>query len=81
MVGPGQAWQVDVTPLQGASLAADLAARDLTVNAMAEPLSGGEIVDPHGGREDLAARRLRLVSPEAFAADPLRTMRVARRAT
>ena len=78
MVGPGQAWQVDVTPLQGASLAADLAARDLTVNAMAEPLSGGEIVDPHGGREDLAARRLRMVSPEAFAADPLRTLRVAR---
>jgi hypothetical protein len=69
VVGPGQAWQVDVTPLQGASLAADLAARDLTVNAMAEPLAGGEIVDPHGGREDLAARRLRMVSPEAFAAD------------
>ena len=78
VVGPGQAWQVDVTPLQGASLAADLAARDLTVNAMAEPLSGGEIVDPHGGREDLAARRLRMVSPGAFAADPLRTLRVAR---
>jgi len=78
VVGPGQAWQVDVTPLQGASLAADLATRDLTVNAMAEPLSGGEIVDPHGGREDLAARRLRMVSPEAFAADPLRTLRVAR---
>jgi len=78
VVGPGQAWQVDVTPLQGASLAADLAARDLTVNAMAEPLAGGEIVDPHGGREDLAARRLRMVSPEAFAADPLRTLRVAR---
>jgi poly(A) polymerase len=78
VVGPGQAWQVDVTPLQGASLADDLAARDLTVNAMAEPLSGGEIVDPHGGRADLAARRLRMVSPAAFDADPLRTMRVAR---
>jgi poly(A) polymerase len=78
VVGPGQAWQVDVTPLQGGSLSHDLAARDLTVNAMAEPLSGGEIVDPHGGREDLAARRLRMVSPDSFDADPLRTMRVAR---
>ena len=78
VVGPGQIWQVDVTPLQGPSLAADLAARDLTVNAMAEPLRGGEIVDPHGGRADLAARTLRMVSRDAFAADPLRTMRVAR---
>jgi poly(A) polymerase len=78
VVGPGQAWQVDVTPMQGASLAADLAARDLTVNAMAEPLRGGEIVDPHGGRDDLAARTLRMVSAGAFAADPLRTLRVAR---
>jgi len=78
VVGPGQTWQVDVTPLQGGSLATDLAARDLTVNAMAEPLAGGDLVDPHGGRDDLAARRLRMVGPEAFAADPLRTLRLAR---
>jgi tRNA nucleotidyltransferase/poly(A) polymerase len=78
VVGPGHAWQVDLTPLQGGTLERDLAARDLTVNAMAEPLDGGELVDPHGGRADLAARRLRMVSPAAFAADPLRTLRVAR---
>ena len=78
VVGPGQAWQVDLQPLQGGTLDADLAARDLTVNAMAEPLHGGEIVDPHGGRADLAARRLRMVSPGAFDADPLRTLRLAR---
>jgi poly(A) polymerase len=78
VVGAGRRWQVDITPLQGGSLAADLAARDLTVNAMAEPLRGGEIVDPHGGRADLAARRLRMVSAGAFAADPLRTLRAAR---
>jgi poly(A) polymerase len=78
VVGPGQAWQVDVQPLQGDSLEADLAVRDLTVNAMAEPLRGGDLVDPHRGRADLAARRLRMVSPAAFAADPLRTMRLAR---
>jgi putative nucleotidyltransferase with HDIG domain len=74
-------WQVDITPLQGGSLEADLGARDLTVNAMAEPLGGGELVDPFGGARDLADRRLRMVSPKAFAADPLRTIRVARLAT
>jgi tRNA nucleotidyltransferase/poly(A) polymerase len=78
VVGPGQAWQVDLQPLQGGTLDADLAARDLTVNAMAEPLRGGELIDPHGGRDDLAARRLRMVSAAAFAADPLRTLRLAR---
>src|SRR4051812_37575544 len=77
VVGPGQAWQVDLQPLQGGTLDADLAARDLTVNAMAEPLRGGELVDPHGGRADLAAKRLRMVSPAAFEADPLRTLRLA----
>jgi tRNA nucleotidyltransferase/poly(A) polymerase len=78
VVGPGQGWQVDLQPLHGGTLETDLAARDLTVNAMAEPVRGGELIDPHGGREDLAARRLRMVSSAAFAADPLRTLRLAR---
>jgi poly(A) polymerase len=81
VVARDRAWQVDITPLQGGSLEADLAARDLTVNAMAEPLAGGDLVDPHGGARDLGQRQLRMVSPEAFAADPLRTVRVARLAT
>jgi poly(A) polymerase len=41
-------------------------------------LTGGEPVDPTGGRADLAARRLRMVSPAAFAADPLRVLRLPR---
>jgi putative nucleotidyltransferase with HDIG domain len=45
---------------------------------MAEPLAGGELVDPHGGRADLEARRLRMVSAAALADDPLRTLRAAR---
>ena len=45
---------------------------------MAEPLAGGELLDPHGGRADLEARRLRMVSAEALADDPLRTLRAAR---
>src|SRR4051794_4142519 len=49
VVGPGGGWQVDLAPLHGGTLDADLGARDLTVNAMAEPLQGGGIVDPDGG--------------------------------
>jgi len=75
------AWQVDLVGLQGGSLEADLAARDVTINAMAQPLAGGAVIDPHSGRADLAARRLRLVAPDAFNRDPLRLLRVVRLAT
>jgi poly(A) polymerase len=81
VVARNRTWQVDLTPLQGGSLEVDLAARDLTVNAMAEPLAGGALVDPYGGARDLEERRLRMVSAEAFRADALRTLRVARLAT
>jgi poly(A) polymerase len=77
-VGPEHAWHVDVLPLRDGDLQADLAARDFTVNAMAEPLAGGELVDPHGGRADLEARRLRMVSEQALLDDPLRTLRAVR---
>jgi tRNA nucleotidyltransferase (CCA-adding enzyme) len=60
----------------GVTLEQDLVRRDLTINAMAKDESG-EIIDPHGGRADLAARVLRHVSP-AFAEDPVRILRVAR---
>ncbi len=58
------------------SLEADLARRDITINAMAQA-DDGTVIDPYGGRDDLAARRLRHVSP-AFVEDPLRVLRVAR---
>lgn len=58
------------------SLADDLSRRDLTINAMAQD-EEGQIIDPYGGLDDLAQRRLRHVSP-AFAEDPLRVLRVAR---
>jgi len=54
---------------------ADAAARrDFTINAIAWDPFTGEIVDPHGGRRDLAARVLRHTSA-AFAEDPLRVLR------
>ena len=58
------------------TLEEDLARRDLTINAIARA-EDGTLVDPFGGRRDLAARTLRHVSP-AFAEDPVRILRVAR---
>jgi len=81
VVGRRQGWHVDVVRLRDDDLEADLAARDFTINAMAEPLGGGELLDPHGGRADLEAGRLRMVSAGALADDPLRTLRAARLAT
>lgn len=51
--------------------------RDLTINAMMyDPLTG-EILDPWGGQDDLAAGRLRAVDADTFLEDPLRALRVA----
>jgi poly(A) polymerase len=69
---------VDVAPLRGDGLEADLRARDFTVDALARALDGDELVDPLNGLDDLAARRLRLCSPTALEDDPLRVVRLAR---
>ena len=71
-------WQVDVEGMRGGSLQSDLALRDFTVNAIAEPLEGGEPLDPLGGLADLRAGRLRLAGPGAFEDDPLRVLRLVR---
>jgi putative nucleotidyltransferase with HDIG domain len=76
-------WQIDLTPLFGETVEQDLARRDLTINAIARPIQAGaadgaELIDPFGGVADLQARRLRMVGPESFRADPLRTVRLVR---
>ena len=81
VVGPGHSWHVDLVALRDADITADLAARDFTINAMAEPLAGGDVLDPHGGRADLEARLVRMVSADALADDPLRTLRAVRLVT
>ena len=68
----------DISPLQGATIEEDLRHRDFTVNAMAVPLGGGETIDPHGGRADLEAGRLRVLGAQAYQHDPLRTLRLVR---
>jgi putative nucleotidyltransferase with HDIG domain len=71
-------WQVDVERMRGGSLEADLALRDFTVNAVAEPLHGGEPIDPLGGLADLRCGRLRLAGSGAIEDDPLRVLRLVR---
>jgi tRNA nucleotidyltransferase (CCA-adding enzyme) len=62
-----------------APLAADLARRDFTVNAMAVPLSDDpELIDPHGGLDDLRRGELRVLHPGSFEDDPTRALRAAR---
>jgi poly(A) polymerase len=80
----------DLAPLQGDSIESDLRRRDFTVNAMARPVAlealgadadraaAAAVLDPLGGRADLASRTLRVLGPEAYESDPLRTLRLAR---
>ena len=78
-----QGFSVHASP--DVSLEEDLQRRDLTINAMAievtsltddTPLTG-EVVDYHGGLDDIQSKSLRHIS-EAFSEDPLRVLRVAR---
>ena len=83
--GPGyHGFAVHAAP--DVTLEEDLARRDLTVNAMAvradatDPThweQAGALVDPYGGRRDLAAKVLRHITG-AFREDPVRILRVAR---
>jgi tRNA nucleotidyltransferase (CCA-adding enzyme) len=53
----------------------DLARRDFTINAIAEDVRGGDLIDPLGGRRDLEKRILRAIFSRAFEEDPLRILR------
>jgi putative nucleotidyltransferase with HDIG domain len=77
-VSSGDGWHADVAALRAETIEADLRARDFTVNAIAIPLAGGEMIDPTGGRSDAEGRVLRAASSEALTDDPLRLMRAAR---
>jgi tRNA nucleotidyltransferase (CCA-adding enzyme) len=63
-----------VEPDPSLSDAEAAARRDFTVNAIALDPFQGELIDPHDGQRDLAARVLRHTSP-AFIEDPLRVLR------
>jgi putative nucleotidyltransferase with HDIG domain len=74
---PGS-WRADISPLHGERIEDDLGQRDFTVNAMAEPLAGGDLLDPLGGAHDLELGRLRLAARGSLERDPLRAMRLVR---
>jgi tRNA nucleotidyltransferase (CCA-adding enzyme) len=63
-----------------AALRDDLARRDFSVNAMALRLTGGrgDIVDPHGGRRDIAAKLVRVLHEGSFQDDATRILRALR---
>lgn len=73
-VGPGHR-DFEIVADPSVSIAEDMGRRDFTVNAMARRLETDELVDPHGGREDLERRVLRTVAQDSFAEDPLRIVR------
>lgn len=54
---------------------ADLARRDITINAIAMDIDGNYI-DPFGGLSDIRSGVIKMVSPQSFSDDPLRMLRV-----
>ena len=81
---------IDICAMRGNSIMDDLADRDLTINAMAMPLSeiNGRVfsqtalaeivIDPFNGMHDLKYRIIRMVSEANLINDPLRLLRVYR---
>jgi tRNA nucleotidyltransferase (CCA-adding enzyme) len=69
--------------VEPASLAEDLARRDFSINAIALRLTppAGELIDPHGGLEDIRAGRIRVLHDRSFQDDATRMLRAARYAT
>lgn len=83
IVLPGS--RLEITPYRDpeGTLEGDLARRDFTINSMAYDLPGQRLIDPWGGRKDLAKRMLRATGdPDLrFREDPVRLLRGVRLAT
>lgn len=79
-----QGQELDLTEFRAPDLAGDLHKRDFTLNALAMDLQAifrdqePAIIDPWGGRQDLAAKRLQVLRPENFREDPVRLLRAFR---
>lgn len=69
----------DVEVTLVATIQEDLKRRDFTVNAMAMCPMTGEIIDPHGGRKDIAKRLVRFIGSPYYhiKSDPSRMFRAA----
>lgn len=72
---------VDIARFRGSDLAADLAGRDFTINALAINVrTPAVVIDHHGGLVDLEAGLIRTVCEDAIRSDPLRALRAVRQA-
>ncbi len=69
---------VDLLPIPPGGVIESLAERDFTMNALAQAIDSGEIVDPFNGRADITARRICFVAEKNLDADPLRILRAFR---
>jgi tRNA nucleotidyltransferase/poly(A) polymerase len=77
----GQRVTLDFVAQREPSFAADLKARDFTINAMAIDLQAPQaLLDPLAGAADLQAKILRACSATAFEDDPVRVLRAMRMA-
>ena len=76
--------QIDIADFRAADLAADLALRDFTVNALAASIhelvreGSATVLDPTGGVDDLSARVIRPCGRGVIVDDPLRVLRAVR---
>jgi tRNA nucleotidyltransferase (CCA-adding enzyme) len=61
----------------GMSVAEATRRRDFTINAILRDPLTGELIDPFGGQQDIAAGVLRAVAAETFVEDSLRVLRAA----
>ena len=80
----GETWRLDLSSMNG-DLLENLARRDFTIDAMSIPLGKlladdwqESIVDPFGGRADLEANLVRVVTPDVFKEDGGRLLRAVR---
>ncbi|MBF0559524.1 MAG: CCA tRNA nucleotidyltransferase [Nitrospirae bacterium] len=75
-------FSLDISAMRGDSIISDLSQRDITINAMAQPLlalqSRDHIIDPFGGHADLQSGIIRMVSVKNLISDPLRILRIYR---
>ena len=68
----------DIAPAKGNTIEEDLADRDFTLNALAFCLETNRLIDPHNGKKDIKAQKVRMVSDTIFKKDPIRLLRVFR---
>ena len=68
----------DITSLNGTSIEENLNQRDFSINAIAYDLYSVKIIDCLGGIQDLANKKIRMISKEIFKKDPVRLIRAYR---